>query len=73
MVLSQAGGALACIAAVLFEVGVARAIPKVYKSPPLRVNWGGGAESAPLPDFPDSPKTAADIDTELSVPFSASI
>ena len=31
------------------------------------------ADSDPLPDFPDSSKTAADIDTKLSVPFSASI
>ena len=33
--LSHVGVALACIGVALFEVGVARATPKVYKSPPL--------------------------------------
>ena len=37
MVLSKVGVALACIGAALFEVGVARAIPKAYESPPLSV------------------------------------
>ena len=32
---SQVGVALPCIGAALFEVGVARAIPKAYESPPL--------------------------------------
>ena len=31
----QVGVALACIGVALLEVGVARATPKVYKSPPL--------------------------------------
>ena len=31
----QVGVALACIGVALFEVEVARATPKVYKSPPL--------------------------------------
>ena len=33
----QVGVALACIGVALLEVGVARATPKVYKSPPLHV------------------------------------
>ena len=33
----------------------------------------GGANIAPLPDFLDSSKTAADIDAKLSVPSPASI
>ena len=37
MVLSKVGVALACIGAALFEVGVARGIPKAYESPPLSV------------------------------------
>lgn len=40
MVLSKVGVALACIGAALFEVGVARAIPKAYESPPLSVTIG---------------------------------
>ena len=32
----QIGVALACIGVALFEVGVAHATPKVYKSPPLQ-------------------------------------
>ena len=35
MTLFHVGVALACIGVALFEVGVARATPKVYKSPPL--------------------------------------
>ena len=35
MGLSQVGVAFAGIGVALFEVGVARATPKVYKSPPL--------------------------------------
>ena len=31
----EVGVELACIGVALFEVGVARATPKVYKSPPL--------------------------------------
>ena len=37
---SQVWVALPCIGAALFEVGVARAIPKAYESPPLSVTIG---------------------------------
>ena len=43
--------------------------PSVLTRAPL----GGGANIAPLPDFLDNSKTAAYIDTKLSVPSSASI
>ena len=38
-----------------------------------RPDGGGGAESAPLPDFRDNSKTVVDIDTKFGVPYHTSI
>ena len=56
LVISQVGVALACIGVALFKVRIARATPKVYKSPPLGVattlRGGGdsGSTSCPVDD-----------------------
>ena len=40
---------------------------------PRPAGGGGGGRFCPLPDFLDGSKTAADIDTKLSIPSPASI
>ena len=50
-----------------------RKVMQEVKLPLAHAPLGGGANIAPLPDFFDSSKTAADIDAKLSVPSPASI